>query len=199
MARCGCGVFPVCGCTLVGDGSTMSVAGNGQLIAPYRPQVSAYPSPRPHGSVSRSVQTLLTVGTAVVVPWDINESIPTTMWSASQPTRITVPEDGVYLISGGTLPPTSDATGFSATSTGTARFKLELYKNGSTAVFLNAHTNGYKFPALPTQGSNFEIMTIARLVANDFVELVVTATSMVVALTNPALNRPFLDARWMGL
>jgi hypothetical protein len=164
--------------------------------------VLGIPNPRPYGAgwLGDSQQTLV-AGVPEVIIFDDGFGAPTnypvSMWSAANPTRLTAPEDGIYLITSSVR--VDDTGGFFSTSSGTQRAYQGIWKNGVGASLVAARSNGLKQPAIVNQNGNFSLTSIFRLLAGDYLELEVMLHTMVDALTGPALNRASLQMRWMGV
>lgn len=208
MARCGCTTFPTCSCVIVGDGLTTTVFGNGAQPSPYQVSVVGYPRPRPQGYLAKTTSTVLVDGVDSTISFVTggNSSQPTTMWNVATPTRLLIPTTGTYLITSGiihsSLIPSgltyicSSFDGFLTSDSGTRRGKQTILKNGATTI--TAKHNGYRATGGVSNG-DYHIITVARLVAGDYLELLVKLSSMVDAETSPSLNAAYLGARWMGL
>lgn len=196
MARCGCQTFPTCSCVIVGDGSTTSVFGNGAQPSPYMVTITGYPKPRPHGYIFRT-STVLTDGVDSTISFAGNVSLPTTMWNVATPTRLLIPTTGTYLITSGLIHQCASSDGYSTTNTGTRRGKQTILKNGATIIA--ARHNGFKDTFGNPNNGCYVVTTVARLVAGDYLELLVKLSSMVDTLTVPSVNESYLGARWMGL
>lgn len=196
MTRCGCTNYPICSCTVVGDGTTATVAGNGFAPSAWLVSVVGYPKPRPFGYVFRTT-TLLTAGVDSTIIFAGNSSQPTTMWNVATPTRLTVPTTGTYLISAGAIHQCASFDGWLSSDSGQRRALIKVQKNGTT--LLGARHNQFTIAASPVSTGAFTVTTVARLTAGDYVEMIVNLASMISALTTPSMSESFMSVRWMGL
>jgi hypothetical protein len=195
MARCGCASFPTCSCTIIGDGTSVDVSGNGYAPAPFSITVLGYPKPRPQGYIFRT-DTSLTAGVDATISFAGSDSLPTTMWTPVTPTKLLIQTTGTYLINAGTTHLCQSFDGWKSSDGGQRRGKIVIRKNGTTIVSgrHNQFTNG-----AGGQGGAVNVTSVVRLVAGDYLEMVVNLAGMVSALTTPVISESFLSARWMGL
>lgn len=166
MSNCGgCG-NKTCSCLVVGDSETIRVIGLGATYKPYQFRPVA-PDYRPVGYVRRTSSQLINPA---------NTNIPITfqssmlggssidMWKLAAPTRLTIPITGLYLV-GGYL-------GVYNPGGGTV-LMLSVCKNGN-------HTTPLVKRSVSNQVGGFGLelstMTLVRLVATDYIELVARST-----------------------
>lgn len=198
MTRCGCTNYPTCSCTVIGDGTTTTVYGNGFAPSGFLVSVVGYPKPRPYGYVQKTT-TLLTSGVDTTISFPGgggNLSQPQTMWNVATPTRLTIATAGTYLINSGTIHQCNSFDGWNATDSGTRRAQIKVLKNGTT-VLVSRHNNFSQTAGTPT--GSFGLTTVVRLIAGDYLEMVVNMSVMISTLTTPSVAETFLSARWMGL
>lgn len=183
----------VCTCFME-EGTTTSLFGNGRSSSPWqvRPNTPQY---RYAGHVfQHQGGQLVNPNTDVIVSFTRDALSPLTegnMWDSSQPTRLTAPIDGLYLIGG-------------QASTTHAVWEVWIAKNGNLGAPLVRRTT----TMLNAAGSvlNFNsVMTIVRLNANDYIELVMRITLFSIAIGLIGVGTlsnvdagPYLSAQWIG-
>lgn len=175
--------------------SCATLTGNGRTYAPYNYRPNNVPLPRPYGHIRRadSDQIIAAGGsTPIIFEYDDTRDFPAGDFFSggmtdivAQPTRLTAPVDGYYLI-GGTF----------SYEDGIAR--LEFVKNGNLVI--TVHTGN-------TDPGTISAMTITALAAGDYITMNANNPSagpivvLVNMLPNPFLGvsatHPQLWAQWV--
>lgn len=113
--------------------------------------------------VRRNTAANLTVNAWTALPWVevlTTDSSTPSMWSSSNPARITVPVDGLYSVSG--------AIQFNTPTSGSSSRYLGLRKNGANTSIRRGHS----LTVAANQEGEMNITSTFRLVAGDYVEMV---------------------------
>jgi hypothetical protein len=188
MAKCGCTTFTVCSCVIVGDISTARVVGSGHAIAPYQINIVGYPNPRPTAVIYREAGAAtplsLTNNVSTVIPGAASLLSQPSMWDGS--TKLIAPLAGTYLLGAGSAN--------ASLSTGGATINFIDYRirlNGTTILDSQCRPFNENFA-----GGAGSLATIHRLVANDYIELLIYLGTAAGTIT---LLNSFLEMRWMGL
>lgn len=206
MSRCG-NCFQICTCLFI-DSGTVDALGNGGVGSPFAADPLGIPSPRPLGYLA--IEAVEIGGFAIVVPQDTHLAISFTenrltnetanadggMTNMSLPTRLTAPVTGNYFMGG--YAHYGDNTGSAAAG----RYDLRIFKNGGRAT-VDALVQGSRHGTnTGSEGAGISLMTMARLVAGDYIELVAFTTVATRLLdtetTSPNFFIPYLWAQWMS-
>lgn len=170
------------------SGSCVNVVGNGTTSHPFQFHPSQIPDPRPFGFIQQTTQQS-NVGVDYLVPFDLNETgIEGGMTNLTlQPTRLTAPYDGVYLVGAFVCAGVDAQDSFSAS----------IRKNDDAVtpeidLTLEVPDNAVNRP--------YSIMTLISMVAGDYINLHVTgsATMDLIVTNEGIITRPTLWAQWVG-
>lgn len=188
MAKCGCTSFPTCSCSILGDATTTTVFGSGHATAPFKVSIIGFPNPRPTGLIYRengiSTPLALTNNASTVIPGTASALSSASMWDNS--TKLIAPVAGTYYLGAGTYSPSISTSGATINF---LNYRLRL--NGTTVLASQVRGFNENF-----SGGAGSVSTIHRLVAGDYIELLIYLgiISGTITLLNSAL-----EMRWMGL
>lgn len=186
MSKCGNCKTRLCTCQLVGDEDN-EVLGIGSFYEPYqvRPKTPAF---RYVESVRLLAVQNITLNTDTPLSFAHSELTITggNMWDILQPTRITAPIDGLYLVGG---------YASQATFSSSQIWSIWIRQNGTTPLVKKTVSN--QTSTIPLFA---DVMTLVRLDADDYIELCVrsTVTDTTVLSWNGIITAPRFWAQWMG-
>lgn len=191
MVRCGCG-NNACAC-VVSAGSGITVTGTGAPGNAY--VVSTIPNATnpPHCAVRHSVnQSHATNGAWQALVFDTEDEDTNSMHSTSVNTsRITVPINGIYLVSGGVV--------FAADADG--QRAVAFRKNSSGANNPNVKGRIHETNPGGADAPVLAVATVIKLAATDYIELVAFQNSgaALTLLASTTEHFPYFTVTWMGL
>jgi len=199
MSACGSCRQQGCNCQFVGDNVTAKVLGIGRSYEPYQVRpLSPSPAYRPVGiaSATSGGQTLTAATPTLITMGQSFLPFPSTvdMWKSSNPSRLTAPFAGVYMMGG-----FARLGGNISGTDGAAVFDLWIAKNGVSATPLVRRSTS---AASAGKRLFIDLMTLVRLSANDYIELYGQSSTTEITGSNMAGSfttmYPYIWACWMG-
>ncbi len=130
-------------------------------------------------SISNSTLTVLSFDTAA---YDYSS-----MHDAGSPTRVTIPDDGLYLVHG--------YVRFSATGVTFTRLRLQMRINGATVIHNHATAGA---TAVTDDWISLRVSIEREFQAGDYLELLVIQTSGASRTTDNGNNLTGITARWVA-